>query len=185
MVNDIVTDVQKDMEKTLESLRRELGRLRTGRANLAILDGVKVEYYGTPTPLNQVASLHVPDARLIVIKPWEKSVVPAIEKAIQAADLGLNPTTDGEVVRLPIPPLTEERRRDLVKMAKKTGEEYKVQIRKIRRDANEMLKQFQKDKDISEDDMHRGLDKVQKVTDEHVKKVDDVMAEKEKEIMEV
>ena len=185
MVNDIVTDVQKDMEKTLESLKRELGRLRTGRANLAILDGVKVEYYGTPTPLNQVASLHVPDARLIVIKPWEKSVVPAIEKAIQAADLGLNPTTDGEVVRLPIPPLTEERRRDLVKMAKKTGEEYKVQIRKIRRDANEMLKQFQKDKDISEDDMHRGLDKVQKVTDEHVKKVDDVMAEKEKEIMEV
>ena len=185
MVNDIVTDVQKDMEKTLESLRRELGRLRTGRANLAILDGVKVEYYGTPTPLNQVASLHVPDARLIVIKPWEKSIVPAIEKAIQAADLGLNPTTDGEVVRLPIPPLTEERRRDLVKMAKKTGEEYKVQIRKIRRDANEMLKQFQKDKDISEDDMHRGLDKVQKVTDEHVKKVDDVMAEKEKEIMEV
>lgn len=185
MVNEILDDVQKDMHKTLDSLNRELGRLRTGRANLAILDGVKVEYYGTPTPLNQVASLHVPDARLIVIKPWEKSVVPAIEKAIQQADLGLNPTTDGEVVRLPIPPLTEERRRDLVKMAKKTGEEYKVQIRKIRRDANEMLKQFQKDKEISEDDMHRGLDKVQKVTDEHVKKVDDVMAEKEKEIMEV
>lgn len=185
MINDVVNDVVQDMKKTLEALKKELARLRTGRANLAILDNVKVDYYGTQTQLNQVASLHVPEARLIMIKPWEKSMVGPIEKSIQAADLGLNPSSDGEVVRIPIPPLTQERRRDLVKMARKTSEEYKVQLRKIRRDANEMLKQLEKDKDISEDEMHRGLEKTQQVTDEHVKKVDEIVEEKEKEIMEV
>ncbi len=185
MVNDVLDDLKADMGKTVERLKNELSRVRTGRANLALLDGIKVDYYGVPTPLNQVASLQLADARLIVVKPWEKAMVPPVEKAIQAADLGLNPSSDGEIIRLPVPPLTEERRKDLVKQVKRMGEDFKVQIRGHRRDANEMLKSLEKDKDISEDDSRRGQTKVQEATDEHTKKVDEIITAKEAEIMEV
>ena len=151
MVNDIVKSLQGDLDKGIEAFKRELGKVRTGRANLSILDGVRVDYYGTPTPLNQVASLNVADARLITIKPWERSLIPEIEKSIRAAQLGLNPQSDGELVRLPMPALTQERRQELVKVVKKMAEEAKVALRGARRDANEMLKEALKD-----GDHHRG-----------------------------
>ena len=185
MVNDVLDELKADMGKTVERLKNELSRVRTGRANLALLDGIKVDYYGVPTPLNQVASLQLADARLIVVKPWEKAMVPPVEKAIQAADLGLNPSSDGEIIRLPVPPLTEERRKELVKQVKRMGEDFKVQIRGHRRDANEMLKSLEKDKDISEDDNRRGQTKVQETTDAHTKQVDEIITAKEAEIMEV
>jgi len=186
MVDDVVKDLKESLEKSLESLKRELAKVRTGRANLALLDGIKVEYYGTPTPLNQVAALNVPDARLITIKPWEKSMCAEIEKAIrQRSELGLNPSSDGEIVRVPIPPLTQERRKELVKHIKKMAEETKVAMRNHRRDANEMLRQLEKDGDITEDDCQKGLKKVQEATDAWVAKVDEVIAKKEAEIMEV
>jgi ribosome recycling factor len=185
MVSDVMKDLQGSIEKALEAFRRDLTKVRTGRANVAILDGVKVDYYGTPTPLNQVASVNVPDARLITIKPWEKTLIPEIEKSIRAAQLGLNPNSDGEIVRVPMPPLTEERRKDLVKMVKKMAEEAKVALRAHRRDANEMLKSFLKDKAITEDEEKGGLKKVQEATDASVTKVDDITAKKEAEIMEV
>jgi ribosome recycling factor len=185
MVSDVMKDLQGSIEKALEAFRRDLTKVRTGRANVAILDGVKVDYYGTPTPLNQVASVNVPDARLITIKPWEKTLIPEIEKSIRAAQLGLNPNSDGEIVRVPMPPLTEERRKDLVKMVKKMAEEAKVALRAHRRDANEMLKSFLKDKTITEDEEKGGLKKVQEATDASVTKVDEITAKKEAEIMEV
>jgi ribosome recycling factor len=185
MVNDVIDELKKDMQKTVDRLKGELGRVRTGRANLALLDGLRVDYYGVPTPINQVASLQIADARLIVVKPWEKSMVPAVEKAIQQSDLGLHPNSDGEIIRLPVPPLTEERRRELVKMVKRLGEDYKVIVRGQRRDANELLKSLEKDKEISEDDSRRGQTKVQEVTDAHTKLVDEVITKKEAEIMEV
>lgn len=184
MVNDVINDLKSSMDATLESLKRDLAKRRTGRANVAILEGIKVDYYGSKSPLNQVASVQVPDPRLITIKPWEKSMVQPIEKAIQQSSLGLTPTSDGEIIRLPIPPLTQERRRDLVKEIRKLGEESKVGLRNQRRDANEMLKELEKGKDISEDDLRRGLAKVQEVTDEYVKKVDQLVESKEKEITE-
>jgi ribosome recycling factor len=159
--------------------------VRTGRANISMLDGVRVEYYGTMTPLNQVATLNVPDPRLITIKPWEKSLIPMIEKAIKAqSDLGLNPNSDGEQVRLPIPPLTQERRKDLVKMIKKLAEEAKVALRGSRREANENLKEFTDSGDISEDDQRQGQKKVQDLTDKYTATVDDIAGKKEKEILE-
>jgi ribosome recycling factor len=185
MVNDVLKDLQASLDKGIEAFRRELGKVRTGRANLAILDGVKVDYYGTPTPLNQVASLNVPDARLITIKPWEKTLIPEIEKAIRAGQLGLNPNSDGEIVRVPMPPLTEERRKDLAKTVKKMAEEAKVAQRAHRRDANEMLKDFLKDKQITEDEEKAGLKKVQDATDASITKIDEISAKKEAEIMEV
>jgi ribosome recycling factor len=185
MVSDVLKDLQGALDKAIEAFRRDLGKVRTGRANLAILDGLKVDYYGTPTPLNQVASLNVPDARLITVKPWEKTLIPEIEKSIRAAQLGLNPQSDGELVRVPMPPLTEERRRDLVKVVKKMAEEAKVALRGARRDANEMLKDFLKEKTITEDEEKGGLKKVQDATDASVSKVDEIMAKKEAEIMEV
>jgi ribosome recycling factor len=185
MVSDVMKDLQGSIEKALEGFRRDLTKVRTGRANVAILDGVKVDYYGTPTPLNQVSSVNVPDARLITIKPWEKTLIPEIEKSIRAAQLGLNPNSDGEIVRVPMPPLTEERRKDLVKMVKKMAEEAKVALRAHRRDANEMLKSFLKDKAITEDEEKGGLKKVQEATDASVTKVDEITAKKEAEIMEV
>jgi ribosome recycling factor len=185
MVNDVMKDLQGSIEKAIDAFRRDLTKVRTGRANVAILDGVKVDYYGTPTPLNQVASVNVPDARLITIKPWEKTLIPEIEKSIRAAQLGLNPNSDGEIVRVPMPPLTEERRKDLVKMVKKMAEEAKVALRAHRRDANEMLKSFLKDKTITEDEEKGGLKKVQDATDTSVTKVDEITAKKEAEIMEV
>jgi ribosome recycling factor len=162
-----------------------LGKVRTGRASVSILDGIRVDYYGTPTPLNQIASLNVPDPRLITVKPWEKSLIPEIEKTIRSAQLGLNPSSDGEIVRLPMPPLTEERRKDLVKMVKKMAEEAKVALRSARRDANEMLKELQKDKAITEDEEKAGLKRVQDTTDAAVTKVEEIVGKKEKEILEV
>jgi ribosome recycling factor len=185
MVNDVLKELQGNLDKAIDALKKDLGKVRTGRASVSILDGVRVDYYGTPTPLNQVASLNVPDPRLITIKPWEKSLIPEIEKSIRASQLGLNPSSDGEIVRLPMPPLTEERRKELVKMVKKMAEESKVALRGARRDANEMLKEFQKDKEITEDEEKQGLKKVQDATDSAVTKVDEIVAKKEKEILEV
>lgn len=184
MVNDVAAELKKEMEGTLTALSRDLAKRRTGRASISLLDGLKVDYYGTMSPLNQVASLQVADPRLITIKPWEKSMVQPIERVIQQSPLGLNPASDGELIRIPIPPLTGERRRDLVKEVKRLGEDAKVALRNHRRDANEMLKELEKDKEISEDEMRRGLTKVQELTDEHVKKVDQLVADKESQIME-
>lgn len=185
MVNDVMKDLQVALEKGIEGFKRDLQKVRTGRANLGILDGLRVDYYGTPTPINQVAAMNVPDPRMITIKPWEKSLIPEIEKTIRAAQLGLNPSSDGELVRLPMPPLTEERRKDLVKMVKKMAEEAKVHQRSARRDANEMLKEFLKDKSITEDDEKAGLKKVQDATDAGIAKIDEILHKKEQEIMEV
>jgi ribosome recycling factor len=185
MVSDVLKDLQASLDKAIDGFKRDLGKVRTGRANLGILDGLRVDYYGTPTPINQVASLNVPDPRLITIKPWEKSLIPEIEKTIRSAQLGLNPSSDGEIVRLPMPPLTEERRKDLVKVVKKMAEEAKVALRGGRRDANEMLKEFLKDRTITEDEEKQGLKKVQDATDGAVTKIDELMAKKEAEIMEV
>ena len=185
MVNDVVKDLQAALDKGIEGFKRELAKVRTGRANLAILDGVRVDYYGTQTPLNQVASLNVADARLITIKPWERSLIPEIEKSIRAGQLGLNPQSDGELVRLPMPSLTQERRQELVKVVKKMAEEAKVALRGARRDANEMLKEALKDSAITEDDERKGLKVVQDTTDKAVAKTDELVAKKEAEILEV
>jgi ribosome recycling factor len=185
MVNDIISELESSVAKAHDSLKRELAKVRTGRANVALLDGVRVDYYGTPTPLNQVASVSTPDARLIVIKPWEKKLIPAIEEAIRKGELGVNPNSDGEVVRLPIPALTEERRRELTKVIKRMGEDARVAIRNQRRDANEMLKEYQASGDITEDDHQQGQKKVQAVIDKGIEKVDELVSKKEAEIMEV
>lgn len=185
MVNDVIKDLQLSIEKALESYKRDLTKVRTGRANAAILDGVRVDYYGTPTPLNQVGSVNVPDPRLITVKPWEKNLIPEIEKAIRSAQLGLNPSSDGEIVRVPMPALTEERRKDLVKVVKKMTEDGKIALRNARRDANETLKELLKEKQITEDEEKAGLKRVQETTDAGVAKVDDLLGKKEKEIMEV
>lgn len=185
MVNDILSDLEQGIAKAHDAVKKELAKVRTGRANLALLDGVRVDYYGTPTPLNQVASCSTPDARLILIKPWEKKLCPAIEESIRKAELGVNPQSDGEVVRVPIPALTEERRRDLTKVVKRMGEDSRVAIRNLRRDANELLKEAMKGGDISEDDEKTGLKKVQDAIDKGIAKVDEIVAKKESEIMEV
>ena len=185
MVNDIIKSLQADLDKGIDAFKRDLGKVRTGRASLSILDGVRVDYYGTPTPLNQVATLSVPEARLIVVKPWEKTMIPVIEKAIRDANLGLNPMSDKDLVRVPIPPLTEERRRDIVKQCKAKGEDHKIAIRNERRDAKELIEVAEKDGDISGDDAKKALDKMQKETDEGVKKVDEIVAAKEKDVMQV
>ena len=183
--DDILKDLHDRIAKTLDDLKRELSNVRTGRANLHLLDGVRVDYYGTPTPLNQVATLSVPEARLIVVKPWEKTMIPPIEKAIRDANLGLNPQSDKDLVRVPIPPLTEERRREIVKQVKTKGEDHKIAIRNERRDAKELIAEGEKDGEISGDDAKKALDKMQKETDEGVKKVDEMVAAKEKEVMTV
>lgn len=185
MVEDVISELKGNLAKAIEAFKTDLSRVRTGRANLAILEPVRVDYYGSMVPISQAATVSVPDARLIVIKPWDKSIIPEIEKAINVAEIGLTPQNDGEVVRLPIPALTEERRKDLAKQTRKMAEESKVRIRGHRRDANDMLKEFEKASEISEDDKKRGLDRVQKETDEAVKQVDVIQADKEKEIMEV
>ncbi len=185
LADDIVRDLHQRIAKTLDDLKRELTNVRTGRANLHLLDGVRVDYYGTATPLNQVATLSVPEARLIVVKPWEKNMIPPIEKAIRDANLGLNPQSDKDLVRVPIPPLTEERRRDIVKQVKTKGEDHKIAVRSERRDAKELLEAAKKDGDIAEDEAKKALDKVQKETDDGVKKVDEIVAAKEKEVMQV
>jgi len=181
----IIDEIKEEMEKTIQSLEKSLSKVRTGRASLALLDGIKVDYYGSSTPLNQVATLSVPESRLIVISPWDTTVIGAIEKAIHRSDLGLMPSNDGKVVRLAIPPLTEERRKDLVKVVRKTAEEYKVKQRNFRRDANEQYKNLKKANEISEDEMYSYQEKVQKLTDKYIEKTDAILARKEKEIMEI
>ncbi len=185
LADDILKDLHGGISKTLEDLKRELASVRTGRASLHLLDGVKVDYYGTPTPLNQVATLSVPEARLIMVKPWEKNMIPVIEKAIRDANLGVNPQSDKDLVRVPIPPLTEERRKEIVKQVKHKGEDHKVAIRNQRRDAKELIEVSEKDGEISGDDAKKALEKMQKETDEGVKKVDEIIAAKEKEVMQV
>jgi ribosome recycling factor len=184
-LNEIVQRAQQKMNETAEHTRRELSVLRTGRASLAILDGVAVEYYGTPTPLNQVATLTIPDPTLIVAQPWDVSLIPKIEKAIRSSELGLNPANDGKVVRIPIPALTEERRKQLAKKVHEIAEHGRTAIRLERRDANEALKKLLKDKAISEDDEKRGLDLVQKQTDLHIRQLDELAKHKEDEILKI
>jgi ribosome recycling factor len=184
MIDDIYQETKESMSKTVEALNRELQRIRTGRASLSVLDGIKVDYYGTPTPLNQMATLAVPESRQITIQPWDASVIKDIEKAILKSDLGLTPSNDGKILRISIPPLTEERRKALVKVIHKICEDHKVTVRNIRRDSNELLKSLKKDGDISEDEAFRSQDQVQKITDEHIKRIDECYSEKEKEILE-
>ncbi len=185
MSEEVVKELKTRIDKTLDDLKRELGKVRTGRANAAILDGIMVSYYGSPTPLSGVASISVPEPRLIVIKPWEKAQLKEIEKALKEANIGITPMNDGEIIRLPMPAMTEQRRKEIAKQVKATGEEHKVAVRNVRRDANERLKSLLKDKKITEDDMKRTTDKVQKETDAGIAQVDAVVAKKEKEVMEV
>jgi ribosome recycling factor len=184
MIDDIYQETKESMGKSIEALKRELKRIRTGRASLSILDGIKVDYYGTATLLNQMATLAVPESRLITIQPWDVSVISDIEKAILKSDLGLTPTNDGKILRISIPPLTEERRKELVKVVHKMCEEHKVSVRNIRRDSNELLKSLKKDGDVSEDEAFKSQDEVQKITDEHIELIDECYKEKEKEILE-
>jgi ribosome recycling factor len=185
MVDEIFEDLKERMGKSIESLKREYSRLRTGRASVSLLDGIRVSYYDTPTPLNQMASLAIPEPRLIVIQPWDKTAIGDIEKAILKSELGLTPMNDGKVIRIAIPPLTEERRKELVKVARKMSEDNKVAIRNIRRDANDMLKDLKVEKEITEDDLYRSQDEVQKITDDFISQVDELCAAKEKEILEI
>lgn len=181
----IFEEMKEGMEKAIHAVEKSFSKVRTGRASLSLLDGIRVEYYGTLTPLNQVASLSIPESRLIVISPWDSSALGAIEKAIQKSDLGLMPNNDGKLIRLAIPVLTEERRRELVKVVKKMAEECKVKQRNIRRDANEQLKELKKDNQISEDELYQFQEEVQKLTDRYIAKADEILMAKEKEIMEI
>ncbi|AUH72947.1 ribosome recycling factor [Legionella sainthelensi] len=185
MINEINQDSERRMKKTIEALRIDMSKIRTGRANVGLLDHVQVDYYGTLTPLSQVANVSASDARTILVTPWEKSMVSAIEKAILTSDLGLNPATTGNAIRVPMPPLTEERRKELIKVVRNEGEQGKVSIRNIRRDANTQLKDLVKDKSISEDDERRAAEAIQKLTDKYILEVDALLAEKEKDLMEV
>ncbi|WP_319526241.1 ribosome recycling factor [uncultured Desulfosarcina sp.] len=184
MIEETLQETKERMGKTITALENELKRVRTGRASLSLLDGIRVDYYGTQTPLNQMASLSVPESRLIVIQPWDVSGIKEIEKAILKSDLGLTPSSDGKLIRISIPPLTEERRKELVKVVSKMCEEHKIATRNIRRDANELLKGFKKDGDISEDDAFKAQDDVQKITDKFIAKIDEIYKDKEKEILE-
>jgi ribosome recycling factor len=184
MIESTLEETKDRMGKTITDLKNELKRVRTGRASLSLLDGIRVDYYGTQTQLNQMASLSVPESRLIVIQPWDVSAIKEIEKAILKSDLGLTPSSDGKLIRISIPPLTEERRKELVKVVSKMCEEHKIATRNIRRDSNELLKGFKKDGDISEDDSFKAQDSVQKVTDEYINRIDEIYKNKEKEILE-
>ncbi len=183
ITEQIVKDTQAKMDKAIAAAKRELGGVRTGRASLTLLDPINVEVYGAKTPLKHLANLSTPDSHTIIVHPWDKTVLSAIEKAILKSELGLTPMSDGTVIRINVPPLTEERRKDLVKLVKKLAEEGKVTIRAIRHDANKELKAKQKESEISEDDEKRGLDKIQKATDEYIKQIDSLLADKEQEIM--
>ena len=184
-MSDIIKDTKSRMQKSIDNLSRELANISAGRANSNLLNGVTVDYYGAPTPVQQLASINVPEARLLVISPYDKSSVADIEKAIIAANLGVNPTSDGEVIRISVPALTEERRKELVKEVKKIGEDAKVSIRNIRRDINDQLKKDEKNGDITEDDLRSQTDYVQKATDNSIKEIDQLVADKEKDIMSV
>ena len=180
-----IADAEKRMEKSIEALKTELVSLRTGKASPSLFDIVKVDAYGSMMPLSQVASISAPQPRMLVVQPWDKQLVQPIVKAIQKADLGLNPSDEGGLIRIPIPPLTEERRGELVKKTKKLGEDVKVAIRNVRRDANEEIKKLQKDGEASEDDAHRGTLEIQKMTDRYIEQVDDILHRKEKEILDI
>ncbi|WP_294623147.1 ribosome recycling factor [uncultured Bilophila sp.] len=181
----VLLDSEERMEKAIATLEREFGRLRTGRASTNLVDNIKVDYYGTPTPISQLASVAVPDSRTITIQPWDRGAFGGVEKAILKSDLGLTPVNDGKIIRISIPPLTEERRKELGKVARKYGEEAKVAVRNVRRDANDQLKKLEKDKAISEDELKKTTDDVQKLTDKFVAKVDEKCQAKEKEIMDL
>lgn len=185
MIDSIFDEAREKMEKSVSALNKELKRIRTGRASLSVFDGVKVNYYGTPTPLNQLASISVPESRLITIQPWDASAIKEIEKAILKSNLGLTPSSDGKIIRITIPPLTEDRRKEIVKQVNKICEDYRVAVRNIRREANEMLKTLKKDGDASEDDVKKALDDMQKLTDDHISQIDEIYKEKEKETLEV
>jgi ribosome recycling factor len=184
MIDEIYLETGDNMGKSITSLENEFKRIRTGRASLSILDGIRVDYYGTSTPLNQMASLSVPESRLISIQPWDVSVIKEVEKAILKSDLGLTPSSDGKIIRIAIPPLTEERRKELVKVINKMSEDHKVAVRNLRRDANDMIKELKKEGEISEDAAFKAQDQVQKITDEHIKLIDGINDKKEKEILE-
>ncbi len=184
-IEEIKANTKTKMQKVVEDLQHAMAGIRTGRASVSLLDGIKVDYYGTPTPLNQLATLHVPEPSMITCQPWDVSQIGAIEKAIRASDLGLNPSNDGKIIRIPIPPLTEERRKELVKHLHHVLEEHRVAVRNIRRDANEAIKKLFKAKEISEDDDRRGHDEIQKLTDEFIKKLEEAAKVKENEILEL
>lgn len=184
MIDEILSELRDDMTKSAESLKRDFNRIRTGRASTALLDGIRVVAYETQMPLDQVATISAPESRLIIIQPWDQTIIGDVEKAILKSELGLTPMNDGKIIRIAIPPLTGERRKELAKLARKMAEDNKISIRNHRREANDMLKEMKNDKDISEDEMHKGLNEVQKVTDEFIKKIDEITAEKEKEIVE-
>ncbi len=183
-LNDVYKDVETRMKKSVESFKVEIARIRTGRASPAIFEGIKVEYYGTQVPINQVASIVAPEARLIVIQPWDKTAIGEIEKAIRKSGLGLNPQSDGNIIRVVIPPLSEERRQDLIKLVRKLAEEARVAIRNIRRDGIDKVKTMEKNKEISEDDKKKAEERIQKITDEHIEEVNKILKTKEKEILE-
>lgn len=185
MINDIKTDARTRMGKTIEALRQELSKLRTGRAHTSLLDHIRVSYYGSEVPLNQVANVSVQDPRTLGVAPWEKKMVPDVEKAIRDSDLGLNPVTTGDLIRVPLPALTEERRKDMIRLVRNEAEGARVAIRNIRRDAIHSLKELLKEKEISEDDERRAEDEIQKITDKHVAEVDKVLEAKETDVMEI
>ena len=184
MINEIKQDAQARMEKSLEALKSHISKIRTGRAQPSLLDGLQVEYYGSPTPLRQVANVVAEDARTLAVNVFDKSLISAVEKAILTSDLGLNPSSPGTTIRVPLPPLTEERRRDLIKIVKSEGEQGKIAVRNVRRDANDQIKALLKDKEISENEQHKAEEEIQKLTDSYVKKVDEVLAAKEKELLD-
>jgi ribosome recycling factor len=185
MSHEIVTDSDKGMQEALEAVRRRLGKIRTGKASTSILDGIRVEYYGTATPVNQLASIATPEPRLLTVKPFDRNVIGAIEKAIQASNLGLNPSNDGMMIRIQIPELTEERRRELSKQAKEIGEDGKVVVRKARQDGNDRLKKLEKDHAVSEDELHLIKGEIQKLTDRYCGKIDEIVSAKEAAILEI
>ncbi|MGB8953320.1 MAG: ribosome recycling factor [Candidatus Aminicenantales bacterium] len=185
MVKDVLRDLEKKMKTSLEHFRKDLSKLRTGRANLNVFEDIKVEYYGSATPINQVATLGIPDVSLISVQPWDPTLLEAIDKAIRAADLGLNPISDGKVLKIPVPPLDEERRREIVKHIKKMLEDEKTALRNMRRESKEFIEELEKEKEVTEDDKFQGLEKLQEIIDEYSKKIEEIAAAKEKEIMQL
>ena len=184
MLEETYNQLKKKMDSSLDVFRKNLGGIRTGRASVSILDGISVDYYGTPTPLKQVATISVPESRLIAIQPWDVSILKEIEKTILASDLGLTPNNDGKIIRLPIPSLTQERRKELVKIVKRVAEDAKIAVRNIRREGNEQLKKAEKAKNVTEDECRKGIDQIQKITDDCIKNVDEISGKKEKEVLE-
>jgi len=185
MIEGIVQKTREKMEHTVQVFKKEIGAVRTGRASLSLFEGIMVDYYGTPTPISQVATLSIPESRMVIVQPWEQRMIPEIERAIQTSPLGFTPANDGKIIRIPIPPLTEERRKELVKLVKKMGEDARVAIRNIRRDSNDEVKRKGKEAGLSEDLIKKTQDDIQKLTDQYIHKIDEILKVKEQEIMEV